>query len=260
MARRFRRSKGPTPDACPACGRAKGARKVAKCNRCPGQSVAQSLELEPLRGARLIAVDPGKVSSVSITSPTTPNRLEVCRDLNPLSEALDDIVDAAVQRSEVDGAPLWMVIEEPGQGGDFATPSMLVGMGQPIGMWRRSFVVAGGADSRVILVRQVTWQAGALSGADAHAGHADRDARIDRSIEVARAVWGSETESGSPFEWTPDRAASALLAWFVLRWPAFVDQVGVRDRAAAQRVVDAGRETLTPVHIEPRGEQRSLFG
>lgn len=256
MARRFRRAKGPTPAACAACGRVKGARKVPKCPRCPGQSVAASLELEPVRGVRVIAVDPGKVSSVSVTSPTT-QRLEVCRDLNPLTEALDDIVDAATRRSELDGAPLWMVIEEPGQGGDFATPSMLVGMGQPIGMWRRAFVVAGGADSRVILVRQVTWQAGALAGAAAHAGHADRDARIDRSIEVARAVWGNETEGGSRFDWTPDRAASALLAWFVLRWPSFIDQIGVRDRAAARAVLERA-EQPAPV-AAPTAEAPSLF-
>lgn len=234
MARRFRRKKA-TGAACEHCGRAKGARKVPRCPRCPGQPIAASLSLEPLLGVRIVGIDPGATSAVSVTSPTVPNRLEVCRELDPLSPDVDDVLDAAVQRSEDDGAPLWVVIEEPGMGGERATPSMLVGMGQRIGMWRRAAVLAGVPDSRIILLRQITWQAGALPQEQTGG---DREDRIAQSLRVARAVWGSVTTKGAGIEWTDDKAASALISWFVARWPTFLDQVGVRDRERAARVAE----------------------
>lgn len=263
MARRFRRAKA-SPATCAACGRTKGDRKRAKCNRCPGQSVAASLCLEPVAGVRIVGIDPGATSAISVTSPTVQNRLEVCREIAPLSPDVDEVIDAAVQRSEDDGAPLWVAIEEPGMGGPRATPAMLVGLGQWIGMFRRAAVLAGVPDKRVIIVRQITWQAGALP--QVRSG-GDREGRVASSIDVARLVWGTETLSGSRIEWTADRAASALLAWFVPRWPPFVDAIGVRDRESA-RLVAAGSTSAAArpfvpardARIDASPRQGGLFG
>jgi hypothetical protein len=247
--KRFKRSK-PKGGACAACGRMKGDLRTARCPRCPGQPVSASLALEPLRGVRIVAGDPSMtMCGLAVTSPTHPGRLEVATDVHALAPELDDLIGDAVARSEHDGAPIWLVLEDPGMGGERATPAMLLGLGQAIGCMRRTWALAGGLDSRVILVRQITWQAGLMPGHSAHAGHADREERSDRAVELARVLWGPRVLDGSPITWSPDTSAAALLAHFSLRWPDFLDRVGVRDRARAAEVAarGAGARPAAPI-------------
>lgn len=269
--RRFRR-KTAALTVCPACGRGKGDRKRQKCQRCPGMSVAASLELQPLAGVRVIGVDASMtMCGVAVTSPTVANRLEVCRDVHALDPAIDEILADAIARSEDDGAPMWLVIEDPGVGGDRATPTMMLAVGRAIGCWQRAWACAGQHDNRVILIRQNTWVAGALAGANAEGLHAGRADRATMSLDVAPLVWGREVLSGGAIAWTDDSAAAALLAWFALRWPGFLDEIGARDRAraaeVARRVSSAPAEALlmretapSPTLPNKPTSQRSLFG
>jgi hypothetical protein len=156
MATRFRRPKA-NAKVCVACHRVKGDRKVAKCPRCPGQSVGATMG-DPFEGIRIVAVDPGMDGSgVVVTSPTQIDELEICRTQKPLSAGPDEVMREALERSARDGAPCWLVIEDPGVGGPRANPEMMLSVGQAIGMYRRAWVMAGGRDDRVVLVRQVSW-------------------------------------------------------------------------------------------------------
>jgi hypothetical protein len=278
--KRLRRSKS---SVCAVCGRGKGNRKMPRCPRCPGQPVASSLSLEPMLGVRIVSVDASmEAMGVAVTSPWEPGRLEVCETLDPFAPEVDDVCENALVTSARDGAPTWLVIEEPGVGGKFATPDMYQSIGSAIGIWRRAWALAGGSDSRVFRVLQILWQSGALKAGNTR----DRDDRAQAAIDVARLVWHprlvvldaltGETmgEGEEPIAWDTDSAAAAMLAWFVLRWPTFVDQIGQRDRAAAEKLArraaiareDRDRPTLADdciAHVQPapaRGTTGSLFG
>lgn len=251
--KRFRRAK-PKAGACVACGRVKNDRKRPLCPRCPGRPIAASLALEPLLGVRIVSGDPSMtMSAISVTSPTQPGRLEVCRDIEALAPELDDVMSDAIARSEDDGAPIWLVLEDPGMGGDRATPAMMLSVGQAIGCFRRAWALAGGRDSRVVLVRQITWQAGLMPGQGTQDG---RDDRVAASLDLAPLVWGQNVTSGGAISWTADAAASALLAHFLLRWPEFLDAVGPMDRKRAAEVVAraarAERQAAQPLPTAPR--------
>lgn len=191
--------------------------------------------LDAIKGARLLVVDTStKLCGVAVTSPWRPHKLELAVTVDAFTEDPDTISRAVVGTSERDQMPCWMVIEDPGVGGPRANPTLILGMGQAIGIWRRSWIMAGGGDSRCLMVRQVTWCAGMIPTAY------DRDARKAESKRQAPAIWGDRylgiigvrhPETG-PFaiDWTEDLADAAMLASFMLRWPEFTDTIGPMDR------------------------------
>lgn len=271
MATRFRRAKA-NAKVCKICHREKGDRKKPKCPLCPGQAIADTLLEHAIRGVRLVVVDPSlERTGVVVTSPTDPGALELRASFDPLGPELDGIMRAALSRSERDGAPTWLVLEDPGVGGPRANPAMFLAVGQAMGMARRAWARAGGSDRRVVLVLQVSWQAG--TGV-ARGTKDDRGARLDEAVARAEEVWTSRSLEG---DWDGDQACAAMLAHFCLRWPEFTERMSERDRGAAEACADAlpgmavvppqssqdapeGPARPVPSSTVPRATTGSLFG
>lgn len=148
--------------------------------------------------------------------------------------------------SSIDGAPLFVVIEEPGMGGDFGGPRTVFGMGQTFGMWRRAAVCAGIPEARIVAIQQATWIP-AIMGSGA-TGRLDREGSLARAMELAPLLYGRALAAGESIAWTEDAAMSALLGNFALRAPLFLDTIGVQDRARAAKIATAAgfdvRESL----------------
>lgn len=195
--------------------------------------------LDPIWGVRLVVCDTStKLCGVVVTSPLNPHKLELAVTVDAFTKDPDVICDAAIAQSEKDGAPCWMVIEDPGVGGPRSNPTIVLGMGQAIGIFRRSWIMSGGGDSRCLMVRQVTWCAGMIPTAY------DREARKKESKRQAPIIWGSDqlgllgvSSERSEIDWTEDLADAGMIASFMLRWPEFVDTIGPMDRKAADRFV-----------------------
>lgn len=244
MTKRLKRKKSED-GTCAHCGRKTGERSKPKCSRCPGQKISASMHVHPYEGVRLLVVDPSTVKcGVCVTSPTQPYKLEHAWTIDPFTIDPHTICEKVVADSVGDGAPCWLIVEDPGFGGPRARPDVILGIGQAIGVWRAAWIIAGGGDTRVLLVRQVVWVAGVMP----HLTQAKGIERKAGSMEKAPLLWGRET-IGSPIppvqalppaeiEWTEDLADAGMLANFVLRWPEFIDQIGIRDRADAEDVVE----------------------
>jgi len=202
--------------------------------------------LEPVHGVRVICVDPSTRScGVVVTSPTHPHKLEWAVTIDPFTRDPDQICQEVIKCWSLDKAPTWLVIEDPGHGGPRARPDVILGIGQAIGIWRHAWMVNDGPDSRVLLVRQVTWCAGMMPDL-IQAKRAERQAE---SLRTAKLIWGSGY-IGTPtlgvrsdsIKWTEDLADAAMMASFIRRWPEFVDQIGALDRkrVTTPREVEGG--------------------
>lgn len=188
-----------------------------------------------------------------VTSPTDHHKLEWAITIDPFTRDPDKICTEVLACSDKDRSPEWLVIEDPGHGGPRARPDVILGIGQAIGIWRHAWMVNGGADSRVLLIRQVTWCAGMMPNL-IQAKRAERQAE---SLRQAPLIWGAKT-IGTPsglvrsgeISWTEDLADAAMMASFVRRWPEFVDQIGKNDLKSIERrpayALDLGRFPAAP--------------